>query len=82
MSDRMIPVTRVAFLSHYAALAESLGAPVERPLAESAMPEELLDYPAALPNPWSGGQHALEILLFFGLVPILLRTLAVIGTKQ
>ena len=48
MIDRTIPVTRVAFILHYAALAESLGAPVERLLAESGIPEELLDYPAAV----------------------------------
>ena len=63
MIDRTIPVTRVAFILHYAALAESLGAPVERLLAESGISEELLDYPAAavcLKSAYKFGELACE----------------------
>lgn len=47
MIDRSIPVTRVAFLLRYAGLVDSLGAPAEHLLAESHIPEELLDHPEA-----------------------------------
>ena len=47
MIHRSIPVTRVAFLLQYAALARHMGAPVESLLAASGIPDELLEHPAA-----------------------------------